>query len=118
MGPRVAVTDMARGQTEAIRVLGARKVALFTPYIESVSLANVAMLEKCAGVEVISRMTMGLERDEQTSAVSLECIREWAKAVDVDEADVVVIGCSALRACPPNAFLDELEAELKKPVVT
>ena len=116
--PGVAVTDMARGQIEAIRVLGARKVALFTPYIESVSLANVAMLEKGGGFEVVSRITMGLERDEQTSAVSIECIREWAKAVDVERADLVVIGCSALRACPPNGFIDDLEADLGKPVVT
>lgn len=116
--PGVAVTDMARGQAEAIRVLGAKSVALFTPYIESVSLANVAMLEKCAGVEVVSRLTMGLERDEQSSLVSIQCIREWAKAVDVEGADLVVIGCSALRACPPNGFIDELEKELGKPVVT
>lgn len=116
--PTAKITDMARAQAIALQVLGASKVALFTPYIESLSVANAAVLKESAGVEVVNRLTMGLDRDELTSLVSLECIRQWVAKVNCDEADAVVIGCSAFRACPPTGFIDELEAMLGKPVVT
>ena len=114
--PATPVTDMARGQLQALLALGARKVALMTPYIEEVSAANQRMLE-AGGVEVVYRLTMGLEKDEQTTAVDPEVIKEWALAANCDEADCVVIGCSAFRACG-DGFIDDLEKALGKPVVT
>lgn len=43
--PGVKTTDMARAQVAAIRALGVRRVALLTPYVEKVSVANAATLE-------------------------------------------------------------------------
>lgn len=60
---------------------------------------------------------MGLTHDSMTDKVSPGTISEWAVAVDCDDAECVVVGCSALRACGPG-FIDELEATLGKPVVT
>lgn len=114
--PHARTTDMARGQSMALRALGASKVALVTPYGQAVAAANVDMLRR-EGFVVVSRATMGLERDEQTSLVSTESIAEWAEAVDCEGADAVVIGCSAFRACGPD-FIDRLEKRLGKPVVT
>merc|ERR1712107_923132 len=74
------------------------------------------MLQK-GGFDVVSSATMGLELDEQTSLVSAERIAEWAEAVNCEEADAVVIGCSAFRACGVD-FIDGLEQRLGKPVVT
>ena len=51
------------------------------------------------------------------SAVDARTIAAWARAVDCEEADAVVVGCSAFRAAE-SGFIDELEAELGKPVVT
>ena len=110
-------TDMSRAQAAALRALGADRVALCTPYLEDVSQANEKMLEDNAGVSVVSRMTMGLDRDELSSLVTPECIRRWAIATDCADAQAVVIGCSALRACAPG-FIDALELDLGKPVVT
>ena len=109
-------TDMATAQIDAIRAVGGTKVALLTPYIEEVSKNNAVTLEN-AGFQVVARLTMNLPRDELTSRVSPNEIATWAKQVDCLDADVVVIGCSAFRACQPN-FLDELETALGKPVVT
>lgn len=114
--PATPVTDMARGQLQALLALGVKKVALMTPYIEEVSAANQKMLE-AGGVSVVYRLTMGLERDEQTTAVDPEVIKEWALAADCEDADCVVIGCSAFRACG-DGFIDDLEKSLGKPVVT
>lgn len=110
-------TDMSRAQAAAIAALGARRVALLTPYIEPLSRANEAMLRSSAGVEVVRRVTMGLERDALTTAVSQGTIKRWAEFADCAAAEVVVVGCSAFRACSPG-FVDELEAALGKPVVT
>jgi maleate isomerase len=119
-------TDMASAQIDGIRAVGTAidgstskiKVALLTPYIEEVSKANARLLEN-AGFQVVARLTMNLPRDELTSKVSPEEIALWAKKVRCDSnCDVVVIGCSAFRACPFPGYLDELERELGKPVVT
>jgi maleate cis-trans isomerase len=109
-------TDMATAQIDGIKAVNGTKVALLTPYIEEVSLANQETLEK-AGLTVVNRLTMGLTTDEQSSQLRPDVISEWARRVNCEEANVVVIGCSALRACQPN-FLDELENELGKPVIT
>ena len=68
---------------------------------------QLTRLAAAGGVTVVSRATMLLERDEQTTAVLPACIAEWAAAVDCAEAEVVVIGCSAFRACE-YGFIDEL----------
>lgn len=116
--PNVKTTDMARAQLEALGALGAKKIVLVTPYIEEVSVANVRMLA-AGGIEVVRRATMGLTKDYETSHVSPQCISDWAAAAacDCDEADAVVIGCSAFRACGPD-FIDSVEKRLNKPVVT
>ncbi|CAJ1417457.1 unnamed protein product [Effrenium voratum] len=114
--PDVPATNMADAQLLALKALNVRKVALLTPYIEELSVANAAMLES-SGLEVVKRITMNLPTDELTSALTPPEIAQWALRVDVPCADCVVIGCSALRACQEN-FLDDLEAQLGKPVVT
>ena len=115
--PRAATTDMARAQAAALAALGARRVSLLTPYIRELADANARMLTARAGVEVVRRATMGLDRDELTSAVDARTIAAWARAVDCEAADAVVVGCSAFRAAE-SGFIDELEAALGKPVVT
>lgn len=115
--PGCKTTDMARAQAAALEALGVTRVGLVTPYIEKLSEANAEMLERSGRVTVVSRATMGLETDSQTSAVTVETIGDWAVAVDCEQAQAVVIGCSAFRACSAG-FIDELEGRLGKPVVT
>lgn len=113
-GSSVPKTDMARALVAAIKALGVRKVALLTPYIEELSKLNAEYIEKSAGVEVVSRLTMGIDRDETTSRVDSDTIIRWAKRVNVEEADVIIIGCSSLRV--PS--IDRLELSFSKPVLT
>ena len=65
----------------------------------------------------MSHQTMGLTHDSMTDKVSKATIKAWAKATDCDDAQALVIGCSAMRACEPG-FIDELELAHGKPVVT
>lgn len=114
--PNAKATDMARAQLAALHTLGASRVALVTPYIQDLAERNAAMLES-GGVSVVSHQTMGLTHDSMTDKVSKETIKAWVAATDCDDADTIVIGCSAMRACEPG-FIDEVEALHGKPVVT
>jgi maleate isomerase len=115
--PSVRTMDMAEVQAETIKALGASRIALLTPHTEDVSRANVAMLVKSAGVEVVSHFTMNLNKDEQTTAVEPAEIERLVMSINCDAVQVVVIGCSAFRACQPG-FINDLERRLGKPVVT
>jgi maleate isomerase len=114
--PNAALVDMARAQVSALRALGVTRIALVTPYIQDLAERNASMLES-QGLVVVAHQTMGLEYDSLTDKVSKKTIKEWAAATDCGEAQAVVIGCSALRACEPG-FIDELEKEHGKPIVT
>jgi maleate cis-trans isomerase len=115
--PAARTMDMAEAQAEAVKALGASRIALLTPYVEEVYMVNAAMLTESAGVEVVSHHTMNLAKDEQTTAVEPEEIKRLALEINCDAAQIVVIGCSAFRACQPG-FISDLERQLGKPVVT
>ncbi len=120
--PGAATTDMARAQMAALQALQVERVALVTPYIQELADANAAFLESgeqagARAIHVVSRATMYLERDELTSQVDKQTLQAWVQAVDRDDVEAVVIGCSAFRAAE-RGFLDELEALIGKPVVT
>ena len=114
--PGAKVTDMASALLAALDHLGVRRPALLTPYVDELHQRNLSLLRE-SGREVISQRNLGIVTDEEISAVSLRSLRELAFAVDKDEADAVILACSAFRACRPG-FLDCLEEELGKPVLS
>jgi maleate isomerase len=109
--------DMAEAQAEAVKALGASRIALLTPYVEEVAKHNAAMLREMVGVEVVSQHNMGLVTDVQITGVEPEEIRRLALSINCKTAQIVVLGCSAFRACQPG-FISDLERQLGKPVVT
>lgn len=114
--PHAEATDMASALLAALRAVGARRVALLTPYDEALHGRCVELLER-AGHEVLAERALGLSTDEEITAVTPATIAELCVEVDDPRADVVAICCSAFRACGPG-FIDELERTLAKTVVT
>ncbi|MFG0320460.1 MAG: phytanoyl-CoA dioxygenase family protein [Planctomycetota bacterium JB042] len=110
-----AVTDMATAVLAALEHVGARRVALLTPYLDELHRMNLDLLAG-EGVEVVSHANLGLATDREITAIAPASIRDRALAVDREDADAVVLGCSAFRACAPG-FLDALEERLGKPVI-
>jgi hypothetical protein len=55
--------------------------------------------------------------DAMTTQITPSEIRHLAQKLNVQSAQVIVIGCSAFRACGPG-FITDLEHRLNKPVVT
>lgn len=116
--PGVTTTDMARAQVAAIKELGIKRLSLITPYIEELSKLNQVYLESRAGVEIVNRVTLGLETDSETSRVTENSIRRCVDTVNCEEAEAILIGCSAFRACPFPGFIDEIETRVGKPILT
>lgn len=97
---------------EALAALGARRVAVATPYLPELS----ALLDRFLaewGIEVTVHMALGLDRAiwEVSSARIAALVRE----VDRPEADAIVLSCTNL---PSYELIAPLEEELGKPIVT
>jgi maleate isomerase len=111
-------TDMFRSQILAIKTLNVKKICLLTPYIEELSIANSNIIEKfCKGVKIVKRLTLNLETDKLTSAITQKNIEKYVNDVNCIESECIVIGCSAFRSCS-DGFISELENKLGKPVIT
>jgi maleate cis-trans isomerase len=111
----VPAITAAGALVEALQALGARRVALATPYAQEMMEKAAEFLE-LSGFEVLRAVNLGrsLSSREQRAlapAVALELGRESDHA----EADALVLSCTDLRALE---IVDTLERELAKPVVT
>ncbi len=109
-----AVTPAA-ALVEALQLLGARRVAFTSPYVERLNAEAVAFLEAC-DLEVVSQL--GFERELSSleqNRLTPEDAYVMGLAADHAEADALVISCTDYRALEA---VPALETQLAKPVVT
>lgn len=105
-------TTAAGAVFAALRHLGVRRLALATPYPESISAIGRRYWET-AGFEIVSHRRLDDVRNiyEETE----ERARGLARSADVAAADAVLISGTGL---PTVGVLDALEQELGKPVLS
>ncbi len=96
----------------ALESLGARRVAIGTPYDAEVTVKLCRFLAE-AGYETVSSAFLGLTGD--IFRVDSETVRLLAAAADRPAADAVFLSCTNLRTFD---ILPELEEALGKPVLT
>ncbi|UOQ56923.1 Asp/Glu/hydantoin racemase [Leucobacter allii] len=97
---------------EALRALGAARVAVATPYLPELSaLLDVYLREH--GIEPVVNAALGLDREiwNVPYARTAELIRQ----ADRPDAQAIVVSCTNL---PTYALIAPLERELGKPIVT
>lgn len=99
---------------KALRGLGAKKLAVVTPYIDEVNDRAKLFLDEL-NFEVTNFSGMGLIKDHDINNVSLDELYKVAKATDTKDADALFIACTGLGTIP---IIQSLEADLKKPVIT
>lgn len=99
---------------DALRVLGARRVSLATPYPSSVGERLVTFIEE-AGFEAVSLENLGLEDGEDIQATSDDEIIELGRKAMRPEADVLFISCTGLGTID---LVPRLELALGKPALT
>ncbi|MCX4508888.1 MULTISPECIES: maleate cis-trans isomerase family protein [Streptomyces] len=97
---------------EALEELGARRIAVVTPYTDSVTRALEDYLGE-AGVAVTGRAFLGLTR--YIWKVPYRSVVDMARQAVVGAADALFISCTNL---PTYDAIPQLEAELRMPVLS
>ncbi|WP_028923648.1 maleate cis-trans isomerase family protein [Pseudonocardia acaciae] len=97
---------------EALGLLGARKLAIATPYVDDVTALLVSYLAEY-GIETVASNGLGLLG--HIWRVPYHQVIEIVKAVDTPEADAMFISCTNL---PTYDIIEPLEQALGKPVLT
>jgi arylmalonate decarboxylase len=104
--------------TAALRTVGAKKIALGTPYVNFVNEAEVEFLVD-AGFEVISwyGFELGETQEERRGIgrVPPESLYRLARYIDRKEVDTIFLSCTNLATVNMIAGIEE---EIGKPVVT
>jgi len=112
--PGVPVVTPITAAVAALERLGARRISLLTPYIDSVNQAMRRFLED-HGVEVLNIGSFCLESDVEMAEIPPEAIHEAALETCRDDAEALFISCTAIRAVE---IIDRAEAALGRPVVS
>lgn len=111
--PNAKTTSLISGVIQALRILGVRKIAVATPYLDEINDREADYLA-AAGFEVTQIQGLNLEKDSDMIRVKPDFIADFAASVDSPEAEAVFISCGALRSLE---IVEELEKRLGKPVV-
>ncbi|MEZ5926768.1 MAG: aspartate/glutamate racemase family protein [Hyphomicrobiaceae bacterium] len=113
--PGVPVVNPVDGAIEALRLLGASRIALLTPYQAGPS----ALIENYfgeSGLEAVTKASFFLDGDPDMNRVSAECLIEaGAQLGSHRQAEALFISCTGLVT---HKVIAPLEARLGKPVVT
>lgn len=112
--PGVPVTTPITAGIAGLKKLGAKRITLFTPYIDSVNQAMRGFLED-HGIEVLNIASFCIEDDLDMARLPPEAIRAAAIEANHRHADAVFISCTAIRAVE---ILEDAEATLGKPVLS
>ncbi len=97
---------------EALREIGAERIALVTPYTSSVTRSLHAYLDE-GGISVTGCAFLGLTR--HIWKVPYRDVVEMARRAVVDSVDALFISCTNL---PTYDVIPQLEAELRMPVLS
>lgn len=112
--PGSSLTSPMTGALRAFERLGAKRVALLTPYIDEEGVFVSDCIEN-SGIAVCASVSFKLLSDSAVAAISPNSIFEAACSIDMSTADALFIPCTLLRT---SSIIDRLEARLGKPVVT
>lgn len=112
--PQAAVTMPTTASTKALRRIGARRLAVLTPYVESVNLMIEGWL-RADGFEIVVAGSFMRPGDAEINRVSPSSIHEagveLARSAGVD---ALFVSCTGLRVSP---VLESLEKAAGVPVV-
>ena len=107
-------TTLVSGVFAALDAIGARRVALATPYLDHVNRIEAEYMT-ARGYEITGIGGLGITRDSDMVRVTPSYLRDFAISVDDPSADAVFVSCGALRSIE---VVDEVEAAIGKPCIT
>jgi maleate isomerase len=110
----VPATTATQSILEALRVLGAKRVAMASPYAEEIDRAEHVFFET-AGIEVASSACLGIKGGFELANPTPDEIRELALRAWTPGAEALLITCLNLWS---HTVIEQLEHELGVPVIT
>lgn len=112
--PGVAVTNPATGVTEALRAVGAQRIAMLTPYTPSVTRTAVEFMQS-QGFDVYSAACLGIDLDDTHARISEEVLYQQALELDWKSVDAIFLSCTAIRSLN---VIERIERATGKVVIT
>lgn len=112
--PGIPVTTPITAALAGLAQLGARRVAVLTPYTEEINAPVVRHLDE-NGIEVVDIATFDLLAEDDMCRVTPAAIVAAAEGLDHRRADAVFVSCTALRAL---GLIERIEGRIGKPVVS
>ena len=110
--PGCHVTTPITSAIKAFNKMNVKKIAVFTPYPESVNKTISEYLIK-KNINVTSFSTFNLDLDVDFARVDPKYLSEILTKLNINDADALFVSCTAL---PALAILDEVEKKINKPV--
>ncbi len=110
--PGCYVTTPITSALKAFKEMNIKKVAVFTPYPESVNKTISEYLIK-KNIEVMSFSTFNLDLDVDFARIDPKYLSEILTKLNINDADALFVSCTAL---PALEILDEVEKKINKPV--
>jgi maleate isomerase len=110
--PDCYVTTPITSAIKAFKLMNIKKIAIFTPYPESVNKTIYEYFSK-KNIDVLSFGTFNLDLDADFANIDPKYLSETLIKLDMSGADALFISCTAL---PALEILDEVEKKINKPV--
>lgn len=111
--PQAKATCLIGSVMRALQAIGAKRIVVATPYLESINAAEKVYLEE-RGFDVLDIQGLDIEKDSDMIRVAPSFIEEFAFGLDCPEADALFISCGALRSIE---IIESLETRIGKPVI-
>ena len=110
--PDCYVTTPITSAIKAFKLMNVKKIAVFTPYPESVNKTIFEYLNK-KNINIKSFSTFNLDLDVDFANIDPKYLSETLIKLDTSGADALFVSCTAL---PALEILDEVEKKINKPV--
>jgi len=110
--PGCHVTTPITSAIKAFNKMNVKKIAVFTPYPESVNKTISEYFIK-KNINVMSFSTFNLDLDVDFARVDPKYLSEILTKLNINDADALFVSCTAL---PALEILNEVEKKINKPV--
>ena len=112
--PDCYVTTPITSAIKAINKMNIKKIAVFTPYPETVNKTVFEYFTK-ANIEVSSFSSFNLDSDTLIGKVDPNYLLEVLAKMDTGRSDALFVSCTAL---PVLKIIDQIESKIKKTVLS
>ena len=112
--PDCYITTPITSAIKAINKMKIKKIAIFTPYPDSVNKTVFEYFSK-EKIEVLSFSSFNLDSDAEIGKVDPNYLLEVLTKMEISDAEGLFVSCTAL---PVLKILDQVEAKIKKTVLS